>query len=343
MVCLARGARPLLTVLWAVCAQVEVGAKLFFTGVLQFIEPDSTAQVFAGLSIAFAYMVRAHFGCVHLCRQLKPGEGQGGGRLFILDSSLHSSRLSLISPALVLRLAQVLFLLKRPYADKGVRHVGFVGSLLLFLFLLFGLLIKGGVEISRDSGAFYAAVVGIAACATFSVPTAIVVRRWLHADIVRETAWKKEITSDRKKEATAPAAEMKRQQEEMGESRRSAASSPAASVSPAVGADAHGDRQAPRGGGDAPAPSAADEAAPAGDSVFVLTVDTPGDKAVEEDEWLHGAPDSARGPRGGRGSSYERDGAEDAGTMHASRLTKPKARDTSSSPGNEHSSKGGRS
>lgn len=37
--------------------QVEVGAKLFFTGALQFIEPDTTAQVFAGLSIAFTYMV----------------------------------------------------------------------------------------------------------------------------------------------------------------------------------------------------------------------------------------------------------------------------------------------
>lgn len=90
---------------------------------------------------------------------------------------------------------QVLFLVKRPYADKGVRQVGFVASLLLVLFLLFGLLIKASVVISRRSNTFYAVCVGIITCATFTLPPLIVVRRWMHADIAKTEAWMSSIIS----------------------------------------------------------------------------------------------------------------------------------------------------
>lgn len=190
-------------------------AKLFFTGILQFIEPDTNAQVFAGLSIAFAYMVRVataaaeqQASCRRCCTAASvpipalasvPTETEGDRRppdesIFRqcalparFPNSGHVARASPPPP-------QILFLVKRPYADKGVRQVGFVASLLLFLFLFFGLLIKGDVSISRHSDTFYAVFVGIIAVATFAVPPSIVVWRWYHADIVKADTWKREIS-----------------------------------------------------------------------------------------------------------------------------------------------------
>lgn len=86
--------------------------------------------------------------------------------------------------------------------------MGFAASLLVFLFLLFGILIrKGDVAISRNNSdtCFYA-VVGIIACATFAVPPMIVVYRLTHADIVKMEAWKAELSSgDKAAQASAAA------------------------------------------------------------------------------------------------------------------------------------------
>lgn len=50
-------------------------AKLFFTGILQFIDPDTNAQIFAGLAIAFVYMVRKP----HPLGGRAPFRGSGAG------------------------------------------------------------------------------------------------------------------------------------------------------------------------------------------------------------------------------------------------------------------------
>lgn len=91
---------------------------------------------------------------------------------------------------------------RRASVRRGVRR-----SLLVFLFLFFGILIKGDVVISRhndreQSDTFYAAAVGIIACATFAVPPLILFYRWTHADIPKIEAWKSEISSRGK--TTAP-------------------------------------------------------------------------------------------------------------------------------------------